>query len=763
MSSKTPLEIEKGDPVASFSNRAVLMLTVGFISMHGSHALAQAQGAAPAADEAVGEASGNEIVVTARKRSETVQDVPTSIRALGSEELSKLGADSIEEFAGQTPGLSLTGNRANTQVVVRGVTTGPVNQDQAEIKETVGLYIDETPIAVQRFSPNLKLYDLERVEVLRGPQGTLYGAGSMAGAIRLITRKPDAGDFEASAKGQLAGIDHGGTTRTIDAMVNIPVVQDKFAIRAVGFYKHNAGFIDNVVTGEDNVNSEVSKGGRIAARFTPSADTTIDSFVSYQKSRHAARSVYAEEAGYLNTTVAVNEPYVDRNLIASLTVNQELDPFDVTLVGSYRKKDLGYLIETGTFVSFVAPTYRNLPLGVIGNNADQRDYSGEFRLSSKSSSPVQWTVGAFYENKRNHFDQDLTVAGVDAAGGFSSPAFGANRDQLFASDINLKERQIALFGEIVVPIGDKLKATVGGRYFDAKQSSIVQFAGIFADPNTGTFPFRNKENGFNPKFNLAYEFDRDHMVYAQAAKGFRLGGTNEPVPATTCAADLAARGLSAAPDSFKSDSLWNYEVGAKTSWFDRALTVNVSAYKIKWKNPQVTAQLGCGFNVFVNAGGLDITGTELETIIRPAEGLTLRGGLGYTDSKLTEDLSFVGGREGDRAPFVPKWQFNGSIDYTHALSKTLEGFAFLSVQNTGDRNTRFNPTLAANSRLPAYTIVNARLGVNADQWSVEVFAENLGGSRGRTNRNFYPFSLTPMTQVEVVTPRTIGLELTVRY
>jgi outer membrane receptor protein involved in Fe transport len=741
--------------------RAALLVTVGALGITAAPAFAQ--DAAPAGDTNAEEATGNDIVVTARKRTETLQDIPSSIAALGNEQLGKLGADSLEQFAGQTPGLSMTGNRANSQVVLRGVTTGPVNQDQAEIKETVGLYLDETPIAVQRFSPNLKLYDLDRVEVLRGPQGTLYGAGSMAGAIRLITRKPDTNDFEASAKGQFASVDHGGTTRTIDGMVNIPVVQDVFAIRAVGFWKRNAGFIDNVTTGENNVNWEESKGGRIAARLVPGPSTTIDALVSYQNSRFNARSVYAEEAGYLNTTVAINEPYIDKNLTASLTVNQEFDPFDVTLVGSYRNKKLSYLIETGTFVSFVAPNYLNLPLGVIENNANQEDYSTELRFSSKPSSPVQWTFGAFYEDKSNFYAQDLTVAGVDADGGFNSTDFGAATDQLYVSAINLKERQLALFGEVTVPVGEHLKATVGGRYFDAKQSSSVQFGGLFAYPNIGTFPFRNKESGFNPKFNLSYEFDRDHMIYAQAAKGFRLGGTNEPVPVTSCAADLAARGLTQAPDSYKSDSLWNYEVGAKTSWLDRALTVNVSVYHIDWKNPQVTAQLGCGFNVFVNAGGLKIDGGELETVIRPTEGLTIRGGFGYTNSRLTEDLTFVSGRKGDHAPFVPKWTMSGSIDYSRPISDSLDGFVFLSYQGNDVRNTRFNPSLAANSRLPAYDIINARVGVNADHWSLELFVENLGNSRGLTNRNYYPYTLNAMTQMEVVTPRTIGVDLSVKF
>ncbi|WP_129780857.1 TonB-dependent receptor [Peristeroidobacter soli] len=703
-----------------------------------------------------------EVIVTATKRSESIQDVPVSIRALGEQELRRMGADSLEDYAGVTPGLQLTGTRNNSQIIVRGVTTGPVNHDQTEIKETVGVYLDETPIAVQRYSPNLKLFDLERIEVLRGPQGTLYGAGSMAGAIRMITRKPQLDRVAGEVRGMMSSTEHGSASNSFDAMLNVPLIDDVLAMRAVGFYRDVGGFIDNVATGDDDANSELSRGGRVATRWTPNETLTVDSLVFFQQSDFRAISQYAAEAGELKTYVAENEPVHDRNLIVSLSATQQLDPLEVTAVGSYRRKKLQYFSENGTFTNFITG-FRDGLGGTFDNRSNQRDYSFELRAASKSDSWLQWTVGAFYEDRTNFYSQDYTVAGVDAVAGIDSRDFDANIDQLYFSNIDVKENQVALFGEVVFPLTDALKLTAGGRYFRAEQQADITFLGVFAYPNIGVGRFKNDEDGFNPRVNLSYAIDRDRMVYVQAARGFRLGGTNEPIPQPACTADLQSRGLSNAPDSFDSDHLWNFEVGTKTDWLDRRLTVNVAAYKIDWKKPQVTDQLGCGFNVFVNAGGLDIYGAEVETIVRPTDYLTVRGGAGYTDSTLNEDLVFVGGREGDRAPYVPKWTYSASLDYTRPLGQSFEGFAFLSYQHTGARDTRFNPSVAASRHLDSYGLLNARIGINAANWSVELFGENLTDELGEIDKRYNPYPLTPATYVTVVTPRTVGLEVTYRY
>ena len=620
------LLVSCASPVWAMSDEQPAITGVGAETAVQTPAQTPAVAAEPTTSKVAEITDDETIVVTARKRVEKVQDVPFSIRALSEQELRRLGADSLEDYAGVTPGLQITGDRTSAQLIIRGVTAGPVNQDQAEIKETVGLYLDETPIAVQRFSPNLKLYDLERIEVLRGPQGTLYGAGSMAGAIRMITRKPQSDSFGAETRMQLLDISDGDMSYSLDGMLNIPLVKDKLAIRAVGFYRGNGGYIDNVVLPDRNANSEKSLGGRLAVRLTPTPDLTVDGLLYYQRSNYRASSAFTPVVGDLNTNVARNEPQKDRNFMASLTATQSLGFGDVTFVGSYRRKEFEYFLEGGSFTNFVTG-FRDGLGGGADSFSNQKDYSTEVRLASKPDSWLQWTAGIFFEDKSNFFSQDITVPGVDAISGLDSRLFGAAQDQLFFSDIQLDETQVAAFGEVVFPITEALKLTAGGRYFQAKQKAEITFLGVFAFPNIGTSDFRNKEDGFNPRVNLSYEITPDHLVYAQAARGFRLGGTNEPVPAS-CAADLAARGLSSAPQGYESDHLWNYEVGAKTQWLDRKLTLNASVYRIDWRNPQVTAQLGCGFNVYVNAGGLKIWGGELEAVVRPAAGLTLRGGVG---------------------------------------------------------------------------------------------------------------------------------------
>ena len=746
----------------SKQRRWYLIIPVSLALFPASHAwAADAPGAGTQAEQVDGT-----IVVTARKRTESIQKVPSSIRALGAEELTRLGANSIEQYAGQAPGLSISGNRANTQLVMRGVSTGPVNQDQSEIGETVGYYLDETPIAVQRFTPNLALYDLERVEVLRGPQGTLYGAGSMAGAIRLITAKPDTASVEASARGQVGQVDRGGTNASVDAMINLPVVQDILALRAVGFYHHIAGFIDNVVTGESNVNSGATKGGRMALRATPDESTTIDTMAFYQKTTYDGRTLYTKSAGFLNTNVPFNEPQRDRNLIVSATLRHQMKPFDMVLTGAYFDKRLNYSYDaslTGAFVPGVGAAFTTLPLATLDSASRQKSYNAELRFSSKVDSVIEWTIGSFYERKRSNFAQRITIPGVDALSGIDNTLFGSDADTLLKNDIGLRQRQVAIFGEVVLPVTSRLKATAGGRYFDSRQSSHLVFGGIFSDP--GTTNYRAKEHGFNPKFNLSYEIDPDRLVYAQAAKGFRLGGTSEPVP-VFCKGELPSLGLTEADikPTYRSDSLWSYEAGAKIGWLGRALTVNTSYYHIDWKNPQLALKFPiCGFNILANGGKLKVDGGEVEMIVRPAPSLTIKVGLSYNKSRLTEDVQLINARRGDRAPFVPPWSMSGSIDYEPRFNEGLKGLFFLGYQGTDIRNTQFNTTLGSNRRLPAYDLITARAGVSADRWALNLFVENAGNSHGITNSSFYGNSINAREQVEPVTPRTVGVELSVYY
>ncbi len=698
-----------------------------------------------------------EIIVTANKRQELLQEVPTSIRAFSGEELERLGAKAMEDYAAVTPGVQLTGVRNSAQVNMRGVTTGPVNHDQSEIAETVGIYLDETPIAVQRFNPNLKLYDLERIEVLRGPQGTLYGAGSMAGAVRMITRKPDPSAFDASTSLSTSMVADGGTGYAFDGMVNVPL-GDTLALRAVGFYHHEAGYIDNEYTGKKDVNDLDASGGRLAMRWNASDALTFDAMASYQDQKTGAAAYYAPEVGDLKSIIDGREPSHDRTTILSLTSTYEMGFAGLTVALSHLKKEYDYELDDGTFTNFVTG-FRDGLGGIMVNHANQDDTNLEVRLASKGDGKIEWTVGAFYQKAKNDYGQDFTVPGVDAIAGFDSEDFGANPDQLYFSSIKHDDKQLALFGEIGISFTDALKLTLGGRYFDSTQDSTIDFRGIFAYPAIGVEKFHNSEDGFNPKVNLSYQIGADHVVYAQAAKGFRLGGTNEPVPLPYCQASLDAVGLTTPPEGYKSDSLWNYEIGAKTQWLDRRLTVNGAIYKIKWSDPQVTAQLPCGFNIFMNAGGLDIYGGEIEVAAQVTRDLTARVNFGYVDSTLSEDMPFLNAHEGDTAPYTPEDTFSAVLDYRHPIGDTFDLLGSLVYAHRSSINTKFNPNASQAFELDGYGTLNAKAGVAWEKWSVELYGDNLTDERGQLNRFNNPFHLNPAVDLTVIEPRTVGVRL----
>ena len=702
-----------------------------------------------------------EIIVTATKRQELLQDIPTSIRAFSGEELARLGANSIEDYAAVTPGLQLVGVRNSAQVNMRGVTTGPVNHDQSEIQETVGIYLDETPIAVQRFNPNLKLYDLERIEVLRGPQGTLYGAGSMAGAVRMITRKADPSAFAASTSVSASTVDSGGNGYGFDGMVNVPM-GDTFALRAVGFYHKEPGYIDNEYTGAKDVNKFEAKGGRIGAHWDASEDLSFDAMVFYQDQKADAAPYYAPEQGDLKSVIDGKEPSHDKNTIVSLTSTYRMGIGDLTVALSNMNKKLDYELDDGTFTNFVTG-FRDGLGGIMVNHADQDNTSIEVRLSSPADKKLTWTVGTFYQQAKNNYGQDFTVPGVDALGGFNSEDFGANPDQLYYSSIKHDDKQFALFGEVGIPFTDALTLTLGGRYFDSKQDSTIDFRGIFAYPAIGVEKFSNSEDGFNPKVNLSYKIGEDHVVYAQAAKGFRLGGTNEPVPLPYCQASLDSVGLTTPPKSYKSDSLWNYEIGAKTQWLDRRLTVNGAIYEVKWSDPQVTAQLACGFNVFVNAGGLDIYGGEIEMAAQVTRDFVARLNFGYTDSTLSEDMPFLRAQDGDSAPYTPKETFSGVLDYRHGVTDNVDIFGLLVYSYRSSIKTKFNLSAPQAFELDSFDTINAKIGVGWANWSAELYGDNLTNERGELNRFNNPFHLNPAVDLTVIEPRTIGVRLDYKF
>jgi outer membrane receptor protein involved in Fe transport len=741
--------------------------SLGIFGLFGTAALAQVE--TDPAQANVGNAGEEEIVVTAQRREQSLQDVPISLRALAAEELARTGADDLQGFAGFAPGLALVEQGpSRTQINMRGVSTGDNRFDRAQLRETVGLYLDDTPISTQVVSPNLGLLDIQRIEVLRGPQGTLYGAGSLSGTVRMITRRPSLEEFELNGDVTVSSTENGETNYQYGLVLNQPLVRGVAAVRAAGFYRQDGGFIDNTTTGEENFNDAEEFGGRVSLRVEPTTRLSLNASLVHQETDLGGDFSYRAEAGDLEDTTPISEPSSSRMSIGSLVAAYDFGPVGLTSATSFFAKETQFGLDIGGFSEFLTGFDDDF-VAPATTRFDQEEFTQELRLSSSADGGVIYSFGAFFQHQDNSFGQDVTYPGIDAEVGIDSTDFAAAPDQVYGSEVRLETTQIAVFGEVELALTDRLTASVGGRYFDVTQDSAVTFFGIFADPQIGTQTFDFSAEGFNPRFNMTYDLSEDHMVYAQAARGFRLGGTNEPIPAT-CAGDLASLGFSSAPSFFESDSLWNYELGAKTAWANGRFVVNGAAYVIDWEGPPLSVDLDCGFSTLINAGAFTIRGVEVDVEARPLDSLLLRFGASFNEAELSGDLPSVGGVDGDRVPQTPRLTLNASVDYDFPLGwfgLDGEGFVHADIRHVSERVTLFPGSVALSGyfELPAYEIVGLRAGAEFGRVSVEGFVENAFDERAVLNQTAFAraFSEIPGTAIYTNRPRTVGVRLGVGF
>lgn len=749
----------------------------------GDDAFAQSQSTATTSAPALGD-----IVVTARKQGpENVQNVPSSIQVLGQDALQKQQANGFNDYFRQVPSLAaINQGPGQSQIIMRGVTTGRVTHAQPQNKSTTGLYIDDIPASSGAFNPDLGLFDVARIEVLRGPQGTLYGAGAMSGAIRIITNEPDTRKLSALADMTGAHVTDGGTDYSFKGMVNVPVT-DNFALRATGYYTHDAGFIDNVLTGQKNYNSDNIYGGRLAAKWQATDRLTVKANVLFQKLESNGRpseflpgdpAVSAIAAPGEHTTITgprqvvkfVPDPFNDRLLIANGVIEYDLGNFALTSSTSYFNRHyLNQLDDTYRIRLKLGPTEVDgvTPLVAPFRNRD-RMYSwvNETRVATKGAGPISAVVGIYAFYQRETFVQDEIIPGLDALTNsfFAKTAadFGAQPNSVFDGTQDIKQTQLAAFGEVTWKITDKLSLLGGLRAFDFKQDFNLHYAGLANDGVTAKSSTL-KESGVNPKFEVTYKPNRDLLTYITASKGFRLGGVNEPVPTsgvfgTNCAANLAARGLTSLPDTFKSDSLWNYEAGVKSK-FGRRATLNASVYQIDWDNIQTTAFLPCGFTTVVNAGRVRSRGVEAEAAFAVTPELTLNLGGSYTDAKLTQVSLAYNAQPGERVPNVPQWLLTGSFSYERRLSDLYSVYLRGSLQYSSSTSSDFT-SLPGAVPVPASTSGDLYLGVKRDPWELSIFAKNVTDARvvtGVNNDRNTPDLFT------LARPRTVGINLRYRY
>jgi len=735
-----------------------------------------------------------EMVVTARKRVETVQEVPMSVAAPTEAQLRDRGAETIEDVASNVAGFSVQNlGPGQSQVAIRGVSSGQIVRDQPGVKEQVGVYLDESVISLSLFTPDLDLFDMARIEVLRGPQGTLFGSGSESGTVRYISNLPKIGSNEVIGEFGVTSTNGGGPGGTGKVAVNFPI-GDHSAMRFVGYYTRYGGFMDAVqpnLTVQKDVNSGERTGARISFLMKPNDKLTIIPRLLYQDVEMNGWNrvdVYNILANPFTTTrpqvtlggrklfTQLNETFSDKFGLLDVNVAYELGGGKtLTSITSYSSRDVDVLRDATALTASITGGSIGLPANVYTLDAPLDDatethgLTQELRLSG-GADKWHWVGGAFYANSHRDYGQSLLVSGFETATGIPTKgALIAPKDGLFWSDLQYKFKQTAVFGEATYSHNDRLDLTGGLRWYNFDEKRRQTFDGIFADP--GTTRGSTSADGFAPRVMASYKWSDNTRFNAQIAKGFRLGGINDPLNVPLCsAADLATFG---GHDAWEDETLWNYEVGSKSRIMGGRGSVNAAAFYADIKNLQATVNAGsCSSRVIFNVPKARSVGAEVEFDLAPTDSFDFAISASHTDSKLkstvtSTDKSGVttvvsGIRSGNRMPSVPEDQATAAATYRWTLPSSVVYVSGV-YQHIGDRFTQvgdedlgstasvnlraFEPancpqpcantiggpltqnTFTFDPRLPAYDTVNVRFGILKGRWDAAIFVNNIGDER----------------------------------
>ena len=812
------------------------------------------ESAQPAAEPRAEEA----IIVTATKRATTVQDVPFSVNAQTEEDIQRANAQTLEDLSRNVAGLTVQNlGPGQSQVSVRGVSAGQIVRDQPGVKEQVGIYLDESVMSLSLFTPDLDLFDLNRVETLRGPQGTLFGSGSVGGTIRYITNQPRLGRTEGLVEANVNHVHDGELGYHAKGAVNVPL-GDRAAARIVLYGTKYGGFIDaEGPAAGDDINDGSRVGGRVAILFEPTDNIQITPRLVYQQVR--ANGFNREEhynlfdnqftttggtlIGERKQYLLLREKFKDDTLLADLTGSIDFGAVELTSVTSYMDREILVSRDASALTGSVTVTFatsfpsdpvitRPLAIGALSDlpsnlrdTTDLKQFTQELRLASTGTGPFQWVFGGFLSRVDRNYAQRLPTPGYDVAGDLFlqqlcflqsqaaatcrvNDPIAANRIPFTSADVAINNgfplnspynadlpydiRQNAVFGEGSYDFG-QFKLTAGGRYYDFKETRDFVSGGIFSNGDT-RIAERTKSSGFNPRVIGTWEPNRNLSVNIQAAKGFRLGGINDPLNLPICsAADRAIYGPFSTA-TYDDETLWNYEAGVK---YQRSgITFNAAAFHSSIRDLQVTVDAGsCSSRLVFNVPKAHTTGVEAEFAASPAPGFDLSLAGSYVSAEFDSTIdnpvlaTRTGIREGNRLPTVPKFQMAATASYGSRLTDTSEWYATASVQHVGNRYTQpgdqeapnetfdflfFDPITGAfgsanpdvhfgSLRLPSYNLVNLSAGVQWDSGlEIVAYVNNLFDENARLSLDRERGGRARLGY-NIGTPRTIGLTLRKRF
>jgi iron complex outermembrane recepter protein len=671
------------------------------------------------------------IVVTATKREEIVQSLPYSIAVTTGSQLEDLGAQSFNDLTTQVAGLTTTNlGPGEDKVFVRGLTDSIL---PGLSESMVGLYLGETRIADDAPDPNLKLVDIDRIEVLRGPQGTLYGAGSLGGLVRIIPREPVQDSFQEMASISVSSTHNGGVSTGIDGMLNIPLMPNLLALRVVGYIENLSGYIDDIRLGINNANLTGRKGARFALDWQPADTWTISANLAFQTIKARDSQYYVKGLRPLERDNFLREPHSDNFLQAGITATAALGWAQLVSSTGYVNRHLKDQFDA----SLAWPSLTGYPLAPspFDETRSISSFTHETRLTSTDDGKWKWLAGVFLSHRYEDFNSRLSGqdgSGINVVASAEAREDGAN--------------EIALFGEATYSFTDVLSLTAGARAYDASRDVTARITKLV----TGVSKFKgsNTQSGVAPKLVVKYEPSDNMMFYAQLGEGYRLGGINinEPTMATD-----------SGESAFDSDILHNYELGSKLALLDRRIIANTAAYFAIWRNVQSDQIAPDGTFFIVNAGTVRDLGCEFDVTLIPLKHLSLQSNFFWNNAKLTHANPLLVTSEA-LLPGAPDISFAVSGRYDVPIADSLDASISIEYSYVGTSHVGFDELNSP--PMGGYHLTNLRFGLEHDEWRGEIFVNNFMDDQSNTFAFGNPFSFGRALQITPPRPRTIGFSIT---
>ena len=701
-----------------------------------------------------------------------------------------VASKTLEDVAANVGGFTVQNlGPGQSQVAMRGVSAGQVVRDQPGVKEQVGVYLDDSVISLSLFTPDLDLFDMGRIEVLRGPQGTLFGSGSLSGTVRYISNAPRIGVSETIGELSLVSIDDGDAAGEAKVAANVPL-GDTSALRVVGYYTSFGGFMDAVqpdLSTNKNVDSGDRAGIRLAMTFEPTEQWSITPRLIYQEvnmdgwnriddynilGNPFTTTRPAVQLGEREQFTQIEEPFSDEFLLFDLKIGYDFGTMELTSITSITDRDVLVVRDAGALTSSITGGSIGLAEEVYTLDAPLDDattasmFTQEFRLGGQTDR-LAWLAGLFYSDISRDYDQSLLVDGFEALSGIPTEGLRAPQDVLFFSDLQYEFKQVAVFGEVTYSISDRFDLTGGLRWYDFDEDRTQVFDGIFGNDDNGTALVETAgsttASDVAPRLVATYAVSPNTSLNAQISKGFRLGGINDPLNVPLCTPqDLDTFG---GQEAWEDETLWNYEVGAKSTIMGGKGIFNVAAFYMDISDLQATVTAGsCSSRVVFNVPKAKSSGIEIEWAAQTSSHFDFAISASYTDSTLESTLtstdangnvSVVSGIEkGNRLPTVPEFQMAAAATYQWVMKHDWLGYVTGTYQYVGSRFTQvgdqaegfgtvnllaFEPntiggpltqdTFTFDPELPSYNILNLRVGFTHKRWDLSLYFHNITDER----------------------------------